>query len=322
VLRLAIVGAGIMGANHARLAGAVRDVTVTVVVDPDVGRAQRLAAAVGADVATDIDGVADRVDAAVVAVPSDLHHDVGLELMKAGIHVLVEKPLATTISDAEALTDAAERSGVTLMVGHVERFNPAVLELDHLLGEVVHVAAARISPYSPRIREDVITDLMIHDLDVVRSIAGCEATDIECMAMPVRSEVPDLASALLRFENGMTASLTASRVGQQKIRELRITQPERYVTVDLVRQDVTINRVEHSEFLSAEGARYRQSGVVEIPFLEHQGEPLLLELQEFVRAASSGSAPRVSGADGVEALRLVARVQAAAGLASVGSSSR
>ena len=322
MLRLGIVGAGIMGANHARLARAVRDATLTVVVDPDARRAQQLAAAVGADVASDIDGVADRIDAAVVAVPSDLHHDIALELMKAGIHVLVEKPLATTIADAEALAEAADRNGVALMVGHVERFNPAVLELDHLLADVVHIAAARISPYSPRIREDVITDLMIHDLDVVRSIAGCGVTDVECMATPVRSDAADLASALLRFENGMTANLTASRVGQQKIRELRITQPDRYVTVDLVRQDVTINRVEHSEFLSAEGARYRQSGVVEIPFLEHQGEPLLLELQEFVRAVSSGTAPRVTAADGVEALRLVARVQAAAGISDSGRSSR
>jgi len=295
---------------------------VTLVVDPVAGGARRLAAAVGAEVATDIHGIADHIDAAVVAVPSDLHHDVGLELMKAGIHVLIEKPLATTIADAEALAEAAEVNGVTLMAGHVERFNPAVLELDHLLGDVVHVAAARISPYSPRIREDVITDLMIHDLDVVRSIAGCGVVDIECMSMRVHSEVDDLASALLRFENGMTANLTASRVGQQKIRELRITQPDRYVTVDLVRQDVTITRVEHSEFLSSEGARYRQSGVVEIPFFEHQGEPLLLELQEFVRAASTGTPPRVTGADGVEALRLVARVQAAAGATTRAGGSR
>jgi predicted dehydrogenase len=312
MLRLAIVGAGIMGTNHARLAQAVRDASVTHVVDPDIGRANQLAAAVGAEAASDIDGIAEHVDAAIVAVPSDLHHDIGLELMKAGIHVLVEKPLATTIADAEALAEAAEVNGVTLMVGHVERFNPAVLELDRLLSDVVHVSASRISPFSPRIPEDVITDLMIHDLDVVRSIAGCGVVDVECMAMRVHSDTEDLATALLRFENGMTANLTASRVGQQKIRELRITQPDRYVTVDLVRQDVTINRVEHSEFLSSDGARYRQSGVVEIPFLEHQGEPLLLELQEFVRAASTGTTPRVTAAEGVEALRLVARVQAAA----------
>jgi predicted dehydrogenase len=311
VLRLGIVGAGIMGANHARLARAVRDATVTHVADADPDRAARLAGAVEADIAS-IEGIADEVDAAVVAVPSDLHREIALDLMKAGVHVLVEKPLATTVEDAEALVDAAGVHGVTLMVGHVERFNPAVLELDRLLGEVLHVAAARISPYSPRINEDVVTDLMIHDLDVIRSIAKCDLVDVHCMAMCVRSEVEDLATALLRFENGMTANLTASRVGQQKIRELRITEPDAYVTVDLVRQDVTINRVEHAEFLSSEGARYRQSGMVEIPFLEHQGEPLLLELQEFVRAASTGTPPRVTAEDGVEALRMVERVRAAA----------
>jgi predicted dehydrogenase len=312
MLKLAIIGAGIMGANHARLAQALRDATVTHVVDPDLARANQLATAIGADAAADLDAVLDQVDAAVVAVPSGLHHAVGLELVKAGVHVLVEKPIATTVAAAEELAEAADVAGTTLMVGHVERFNPAVLELDNLLGDVVHVAAARISPYTARIRESVIADLMIHDLDVVRSIARSEVVGVECMGMQVRSDTTDLASALLRFESGMTASLTASRVGQQKIRELRITQPDRYVTVDLIRSDVTINRVEHSEFLSAEGARYRQSGVVEIPFLEHQGEPLLLELQEFVRAVTTGTPPRVTAADGVETVRLIERIEAAA----------
>jgi predicted dehydrogenase len=312
MLKLAIIGAGIMGANHARLAQALRDATVTHVVDPDLARANQLATAIGADAAADLDAVLDQVDAAVVAVPSGLHHAVGLELVKAGVHVLVEKPIATTVAAAEELAEAADVAGTTLMVGHVERFNPAVLELDNLLGDVVHVSAARISPYTARIRESVIADLMIHDLDVVRSIARSEVVGVECMGMQVRSDTTDLASALLRFESGMTASLTASRVGQQKIRELRITQPDRYVTVDLIRSDVTINRVEHSEFLSAEGARYRQSGVVEIPFLEHQGEPLLLELQEFVRAVTTGTPPRVTAADGVETVRLIERIEAAA----------
>jgi predicted dehydrogenase len=312
VLDLAIIGAGIMGANHARLAQALRDASVTYVIDPDLERATQLAVSVGAKAAGDLGAVVDRVDAAVVAVPSSLHHPVGLELVKAGVHVLVEKPIAPTVIEAEELAEAAEVAGATLMVGHVERFNPAVLELDNLLDDVVHVSASRISPYSARIRESVIADLMIHDLDVVRSIARCDVVDVECMGMEVRSDTIDLASALLRFENGMTASLTASRVGQQKIRELRMTQPDRFVTVDLIRQDVTINRVQHSEFLSSEGARYRQSGVVEIPFLEHQGEPLLLELQEFVRAVTTGTPPRVTATDGVEAVRLVERIEAAA----------
>jgi predicted dehydrogenase len=311
-MRLAIVGAGIMGANHARIASGLRDVTVTHVVDPEPDRARRLATAVDAQAAGDVATIVDQIDAAVVAVPTDLHHDTAMELIKGGIHVLVEKPLAATIADAEALAEAAEHQAVTLMAGHVERFNPAVLELDNLLDDVVHVAAARISPYSPRIPEDVVTDLMIHDLDVVRAIAGGDPVEVACMTTRVHSDADDLANALLRFDNGMTANLIASRVGQQKIRELRITEPDRYVTVDLVRQDVTINRVEHAEFLSSEGARYRQSGVVEIPFLEHQGEPLFLELQEFVRAVSTATPPRVTAADGVAALRLVERVQAAA----------
>jgi predicted dehydrogenase len=311
-VRLGIIGAGIMGTNHARIARSLPEVTVTRIVDPDADRAEKLAAAVGAEPASSVSDVLRDVDAAVVAVPSELHRSVALELLGAGISTLVEKPLAPSVTEAEAIAEAAAAAGVTLMVGHVERFNPAVLELDQLLGDVHHVSAARISPYSPRIGESVITDLMIHDLDVVRSIAGCPVVDVQAHAMRVRSDTDDLASALLSFENGMTANLIASRIGQQKIRELRITQADRFVTVDLVRQDVTINRVEHSEFLSSEGARYRQSGVVEIPFLEHQGEPLFLELQEFVRAVATGSAPRVTASDGIEVLRLVEQVEAAA----------
>jgi predicted dehydrogenase len=157
-----------------------------------------------------------------------------------------------------------------------------------------------------------VTDLMIHDLDIVRTIVGCAVVDVSATARLIRSSSADLACALLTFENGATANVTASRVGQQKVRELRITQAESFVNVDLIRMDVTVNRVEHSEFLSDSGARYRQTGMVEIPFLEHRGEPLALEQAEFVRAVTTRSSPRVTGHDGLEALRLVQRVLAAA----------
>jgi predicted dehydrogenase len=311
-LRTAVVGAGRLGGFHAQKLSQNPQAELVAVADPFAPNRNRVAAECHCESVADHRGLIGRIDAAVIASPTGLHYDLAKELLEAGVHLLVEKPLCNDSADAEALVALARRKNLVLQVGHVERFNPAVLELDNLLGDVVHVSAARISPYTSRIRESVITDLMIHDLDVVRSIARSAVVDVECMGMQVRSDTTDLASALLRFESGMTASLTASRVGQQKIRELRITQADRYITVDLIRQDVTINRVEHSEFLSSQGARYRQSGVVEIPFLEHQGEPLLLELQEFVRAVTTGTPPRVTAADGVETVRLIERVEAAA----------
>lgn len=308
MLRLAIIGAGVMGANHARVARQIRDATVTHVVDADLVKARAVAAAHDAEVTTDVDDLTGRIDAAVVAAPSELHAELGVPLLKAGVAVLVEKPIAPSVAEAEQLVEAAAVGEAVLQVGHVERFNPAVLELDALVRDVVHVAAARISPYSPRIAEGVIFDLMIHDLDLVRSLVGSEVAEVSATARAVRSETEDLATALLTFTGGVTATLTASRIGQNKIRSLEITQRADFVAVDLLRQDVTVNRVDHVEYLSDEGARYRQTGVVELPFLEHRGEPLLLELSHFVECASTGATPRVSGLDGLRAVELARRI--------------
>jgi predicted dehydrogenase len=313
--RLAVIGAGIMGANHVRLATGLRDAELGFVVDPDPARADALAATFGVKAAATLDDVLDDIDAAIVAAPSELHCELGLQLIAAGKHVMIEKPLATSVDDAQRLVDAAAVAGVTLMAGHVERFNPAVLELDNVVqrDDVVHVSTARISPFSPRIAVGVVLDLLIHDLDLVRSIVRSPVEEVQAVTRCVRSSSEDLASVLLTFENGVTADLSTSRVGQQKIRTIGITQHDSYVNVDLLRQDVTINRVDHSEYVSSEGSRYRQTGMVEIPFLEVRGEPLWLEQVEFVRAITAKDQPRVTGEDGVEALRLALRVLDAAG---------
>jgi predicted dehydrogenase len=312
MLRLAVVGAGIMGANHARVSMGLRDASVAWVVDPDEAKGRPLAEMVGAQWAPELTPVLGELDAAVVAAPSPLHRPIATELIDAGVHVLVEKPLATSVDDARALVDAAAAKGVTLAVGHVEAYNPAVWELDGMVASPIHIEATRVSPFSPRVVDDVILDLMVHDLEIVLRLAGAPVAEVAAFATSVRTETADLACALLKFENGATANVTASRLGQNKIRELRITQPTDFVVVDLVRQDVTISRVAHSEFVSAEGARYRQSGVMEIPFLERRGEPLFLELSHFVECVLNGAEPRVSGRHGLAALELAVRVRDAA----------
>ena len=248
------------------------------------------------------------MDAAILATPSETHAELGLELIRRKIPILVEKPIAPTFDEAKLLVEAAHEAGVLLMVGHVERFNPAVLELDHLTSEVVHIDVARISPYSGRIVDGVILDLMIHDLDLVLSLVSDEVVSVSAVARRVRSDSEDLASALLTFKRGTTATLTASRIGQNKIRTLAVTQGRDYIAVDLLRQDVTVHRVDHSEYLSDEGARYRQTGVIEVPFLEHRGEPLFLELSHFVDCVASGREPKVSGLDGLRALALAQQI--------------
>ncbi len=313
MIDIAVLGAGVMGTNHARVASTTRELRVVQVIDADLERAHRLAASVGADAAASVDALIPGVTAAVLALPNHLHAEVGVPLLERGIHLLVEKPIASTIDEADALIAASEVSGAVLMVGHIERFNAAVRELPHLLDGLHHIRAARISPYSSRIADGVVLDLMIHDLDVIRWLVGSTVESVHALTRHDRSPTEDLATVLLRFANGVTADLTASRLGQQKIREISLTQRDTYVTADLIRQDITLHRVQHSEFLEEHGVRYRQSGVIEIPFLERRGEPLQAELLEFARAINEAGTPLVSGRDGREALHLVMRVLEAAG---------
>ncbi|HUZ21508.1 MAG TPA: Gfo/Idh/MocA family oxidoreductase [Acidimicrobiales bacterium] len=309
MLDVAVVGAGIMGTNHGRVLGMIPDARVAVVVDADAARGGALARALDAEYSPGLDGIAELAQAAVVATPTSVHEEVGVALLDAGLHVLVEKPFAPTIAACEHLVDAARRAERRLMVGHVERFNPAVMELVNLLDDIVHIEIARIGPRSPRVSDDVVLDLMIHDLDLALALARSPVSHVSAVGRHLDRDRCELASALLRFENGITASITASQVGQNKIRRIDVTQRDNFVTVDLVKQDISVNRVTHTEFISDEGTRYRQSGMTEIPFLEHRGEPLLLELRHFVDCVRSGATPRVRGEDGTAAVALALRVQ-------------
>ena len=307
--RLAIVGAGVMGSNHARVAGALPDVEIVAVVEPDPVRGRELADGVGARYLPDVSLLDDRVDAAVVAAPSAAHAPIGVELLGRGVDVLMEKPIAETVEAGRSLVDAAARHGRILMVGHIERFNPAILVLDEVLTEVLYLDMARIGPYSPRVRDDVILDLMIHDLELALAFAGSPATDVYSVSRSVHSPAEDIANALLRFESGMTASVAAHRAGQSKIRRMTITQDDSFVRVDLVRQEVLIERRYQGEFTSKTGRVYRQTGVTEVPFLEKRGEPLALEMAHFLDCVRTRETPRVTGSQGVAALDLALRVK-------------
>lgn len=303
MLELAIVGAGVMGGHHGRVAMGLRDARPAFIVDPDVEAGSRLAEKTGAKHVQDVADVLGLVDAAVVAVPTRLHLLVSEQLLSAGIHVLLEKPIAATVADAKALVEAAERAGVQLMIGHVERFNPAVLELERIVDEPVHVDVARIGPHSPRLSDHVVLDLMVHDLDIATALIGARVTDISAVGRAILGEEPDIAAALLTYEGGATATFTASRIGQSKIRRLEITQRESFVVVDMLRQTVMIQKASQSEFLDEQRA-YRQEGVIEIPYLSWKGEPLYLEQEHFVAAVLSGSSPKIDGRGGLQALEL------------------
>lgn len=312
--RVAVIGAGVMGVNHVRLAQVVPRLELVAVVDSD---AERRAAATAGDAAIatfdDVEALiaADICDAVIVAVPTPFHHAVASRCLRAGLHVLIEKPIASTPAEAEDLIALAADAGVTLMVGHVERFNPVVIELAKLVDEPLHIEADRVGPFSDRVKDSVVLDLMIHDLDIVRMLAASEVRDITGVARTVRSDEIDLASVHVLFGNGTTATITASRLGQQKVRQIRVTQLESHITADLIRQDIAVHRVAHVEYVAEGGTRYRQTGMVEVPFIETRGEPLALELAEFVDAIESGRPALIDGTTGLAALELVDRVHAA-----------
>lgn len=309
-IRLAVIGAGNMGANHARLAQQLPGMRLAAIVDQDRGRARAAAKSPSVEIVGSIDELTVDIDAAVVAVPTPAHLPVARELARRGMHVLVEKPLAASVAEAEDLVAAAQAAGVVLAVGHVERFNPAVAELPRFLDQPLHFEASRISPFTARIGDGVIFDLMIHDMDIVCSLVtpGAEVVAVGGVAQAVKGATEDLATVTMAFSSGETATFNTSRLGQTKIRTLEITQADSAVAVDLIRQDITISRMSRHEYLADEGTRrHRQSNVVEIPFLETRGEPLARELAHFVECARLGTRPLVDGAAGARAVGLAQR---------------
>jgi predicted dehydrogenase len=309
VPKLAIVGAGIMGANHGRVAGSIREFTVTAVCDNDLERAAMMAKPHDALATSSLEEAIDSADCVVLATPSETHADLGTRILKSGKDLLVEKPIATSVDDARALIDAAEANIRILMVGHVERFNPAVTELMRLVNDPVALEITRVGPFTGRLLADVVLDLMIHDIDLARAAIGAEIVHVSSVGRAVRSDDIDLASALLQFDNGVVANITASRVSQTKIRRISLTQRDNAVIADLLRQHVEVHRIEHSEFLTDGGARYRQSGLVEIPFLAQHGEPLMHELRHFAACVQERRVPLSSGTDGLAALEVAITIR-------------
>jgi predicted dehydrogenase len=309
MLKLAVVGAGIMGAHHCRIAASLPDVELAYVVDPDEVRGRALADNLVAHYLPDIAELAGRVDAAILAAPSEFHADLGVRLFEAGLDVLVEKPIAMTVEESHRLIDAAARHDRILMVGHVERFNPAVVELQRLVDDLIHVDIRRVGPFSPRISSDVVLDLMIHDVDILRTLVRSELSRVYALSSRVHSDTGDFATVLLRFANGVSATLTASRASQTKQRTIELTQRKNLIVADLLRRQVTIHRVEHDEFVDEAGARYRQNGVIEIPYLEGSGEPLAMEQRHFLDCVRNRTVPRVTGEDGLAALKLALRIR-------------
>ena len=304
-IRIAVVGAGHMGSLHAKkvveAARAGETVVLAGIVDVHPERAQRLAAELGAAPLAADREVSDRADAVIVAVPTVAHAAVVEPLLGAGLDVLLEKPIAASIGEAQALIDAAKRHGRVLQVGHLERFNPAVRSVRDRIARPRFIEAHRLGPFPGRATDvDVVRDLMIHDLDLLQHLVGEEPERIDAIGIPVLSQEIDIANARLVHPGGCVANLTASRVSVEPLRRLRVFQPSGYLSIDLLAKSAVFF--------------HRREGDDEAPRIEMEKleiaheDALLAQLCSFLGAVRARGEPEVSGVDAMRTLRTALRV--------------
>ena len=315
-VRLAVVGVGGMGFNHARVLSGLKGVELVAVVDTDAARCDAAAQQFGCRSVRDVAEVTGEVDAVTVAVPSGVHAAVAVPLLEQGIACLVEKPLASNEADAVQILEAAAKGNAPLLVGHIERFNPAVEQLQLILPDdhdVLALDARRMSAVSSRVTDvDVVTDLMVHDIDIVLDLVGDRVVDVSARGV-MRGGSPgdDFVTALLTFSTGTLATLTASRVTQNQVRELQVTTDSRFFTVDYSNQELLIYRQGRIAGLNDESddaSRYVLDVGTERVFVRRT-EPLASELSHFVAVVRDGISPRVTGEQALDALRLVWQIR-------------
>ena len=323
MLRVGVVGAGAFGRNHARVyrdlqADPSQNVEFAGIVDTDLPRAQTVASEFGVHAFRSTDElIAADVQACSVAVPTAAHLDVARKLMQNGVDVLIEKPLATTVAEADELIAIAKQHGRIAQAGHLERFNPAVRATFPLLTQPMFFEVHRLSVFSPRSLDvDVVLDLMIHDLDIVLAFVQSPVKEVRAVGLPIRSQKVDIANVRMEFESGCVANFTASRVSTERVRKLRFFQPRQYVSLDYSRQDVLVLTVDDPSlepasldpFNPASVAADALPGITPFrPAIEQQ-EPLRAELDSFLRAVRDRSTPEVTLEDGRQVLALAMQV--------------
>lgn len=305
-LRTAVVGVGYLGNFHARKYAALPDVELIAVVDSDAARASEVAAACACTAFTDYRELIGLVDAVSVVVPTQYHHQVALDFLSAGVHVLIEKPITVTIEQADELVAVAEDKKLVLQVGHLERFNPVLMAAEEVLTAPLFVESVRIAPFKPRGTDvNVVLDLMIHDIDIIQHLVKSKVARIDAIGAPVFTAEEDIANARIAFENGCVANVTASRISLKSERKMRIFQREAYLTLDF----------QNRKLLTAKrGVGELMPGIPNVQVQERelgQSDPLLSEISSFVGAIRQKKQPEVSGRDGRLALETALKINEA-----------
>lgn len=312
-LRIGVIGVGNMGQHHTRVLSLIKDIELIGVADINVERGLDIASKYRIRFFENYQELLPHVDAVCVAVPTLLHHQVGLDCLEAGVHVLIEKPIAANIDEAESLVNAAAQSKSILQVGHIERFNPAFQELSKVLKteEILAIEAHRMSPYSQRANDvSVVLDLMIHDIDLLLELVPSPVIKLTASGnSSFTSGNLDYVTTILQFANGLVATITASKVTHRKIRRLIAHCKNSLTEADFLNNDILIHRKTTADYTTDYGqVLYRQDGLIEKVYTSNI-EPLHAELEHFINCVRGGNQPSVGGEQALKALRLASTIE-------------
>ena len=296
-MRTAVIGVGYLGRFHAQKYAQLPDAQLVAVVDANADAARRVGAELDVEACSDALQVLDRVDAVSIAVPTPLHFEIGRAALERGVHVLMEKPIATTVAEARALVDLARDRNCVLQVGHLERFNPAVVAAANRLNTPRFVESHRLAPFKQRGTDvSVVLDLMIHDIDLIQELVRQPIESIDAVGATVFSGETDIVNARIRFRGGCVANTTASRISLKQERKIRIFQDDAYLSIDMQQKVLTVIRKKDAAPVESPA----QVSIEEESF--DQGDALLAEIEAFLRAIREGTEPLVTGEDGLRAL--------------------
>lgn len=304
-IRAAVIGAGYLGRFHAQKWASLAGCELIAVADPVAAAREAVAKELGVAAVADWRELLTRVDAVSIVTPTPLHHSIARACLEAGVHVLVEKPITTTVAEAEDLIRVAEAHRRVLQVGHLERFNEVVKAIEGVIGAPRFVESARLAPFKQRGTDvSVVLDLMIHDIDLIQSIVRSPIESIDAIGSRVFSDDLDIANARIRFASGCVANVTASRVSLKAERKMRIFEDEAYLSIDLQQKILTVIR---------KGAQPAAGDLPQVAIDERtyeQGDALKAEIEAFVESIRTGTPPMVGGAEGLAALETAIRIAA------------
>ncbi len=302
-INTAVVGIGYLGRFHAEKYAQLEQSQLVAVVDPDREACEAVAKRLGVEAYSDYRDILGKVEAVSIVVPTQYHHEISKAFLEHGCHVLVEKPITTTVEQAEDLISTAKRHTKILQVGHLERFNSVILGLDTLLDKPRFIESHRLAPFKPRGTDvSVILDLMIHDIDIILNIVHSDLERIDASGAPILSDAVDIANARLVFKNGCVANVTASRISTKTERKMRIFQHDAYLSVDFQDRVLSLYRKGKEEMYPG------ILGVESEVFSYEDSDALATEIKYFLQAITDGSEPVVSGEDGARALRTAMQI--------------